>query len=81
MLPYINGITVGQTPVVRMLIWGILIKDPPQPKYEFLWDINMVLKYLSNLPSNYELLLLQLGKMITTLLVLGAPEEYQRLLD
>lgn len=41
----------------------------------------MVLKYLSNLPSNYELLLLQLGKMITTLLVLGAPEEYQRLLD
>ena len=41
----------------------------------------MILKYLSNLPSNYELLLLQLGKMITTLLVLGAPEEYQILLD
>lgn len=81
MLPYINGITVGQTPVVRILIWGILIKDPPQPKYGFSWDINMVLKYLSNLPSNYELLLLQLGKMITTLLVLGAPEEYLRLLD
>jgi hypothetical protein len=46
-LPQVNGIPVGQAPVVKQLFRGILIKNPPQPKYSFSWVINVVLKYLT----------------------------------
>ena len=73
-LPQVNGVSVGQIPVVKQLFKGILIKDPPQPKYGFSWDINVVLKHLSELPNDNDLSLLQLSKKFSTLLALGAPK-------
>lgn len=74
MLPQVNGVSVGQVPIVKQLFRGILIKDPPRPKYGFSWDINVVLKHLLDLPNDNELSLLQLSKKFTILLALGAPK-------
>lgn len=73
-LPQVNGVSVGQVPIVKQLFRGILIKDPPRPKYGFSWDINVVLKHLLDLPNDNELSLLQLSKKFTILLALGAPK-------
>lgn len=74
MLPQVNGVSVGQVPIVKQLFRGILINDPPWPKYGFSWDINVVLKHLLDLPNDNELSLLQSSKNFTILLALGAPQ-------
>lgn len=73
-LRQVNGVSVGQVPIVKQLFRGILIKDPPRPKYGFSWDINVVLKHLLDLPNDNKLSLLQLSKKFTILLALGAPK-------
>ena len=54
-LPYIEGIPVGQNPLVKQLFCGILQKNPPLPKYQFAWDLDLVLKFLSKQPANKNL--------------------------
>ena len=54
-LPYIEGIPVGQNPLVKHLFRGILQKNPPLTKYQFAWDLDLVLKFLSKQPANKNL--------------------------
>lgn len=58
-LPQVNGVSVGQVPIVKQLFRGILIKYPPRPNYGFSWDINVVLKHLLDLPNDNELSLMK----------------------
>ena len=49
----IVGRLVGEHPQVSSLITGVLNDRPPQPKYNFIWDIQLVLDYLKKeLPNN-----------------------------
>ena len=42
----INGVLVGQHPLVSRLLKGAYHSRPPQPRYRFTWDVEMVLRHL-----------------------------------
>jgi len=47
-LPHFDGVPVGQLPIVKQLMKGVLQKNPPLPKYQLSWDLDLVLKYLES---------------------------------
>jgi len=51
---------------------GVFNKRPPKPKYTFIWDVEVVLKYISNLKCNEQLSLKELTHKLTMLLALTA---------
>ena len=52
----IEGRPVGEHPQVSSLITGVFNNRPPQPKYNFIWDVQLVLDYLKKeLPNNNDL--------------------------
>lgn len=73
-LPHFDEVPVGQLPMVKQLMKGVLQKNPPLPKYQFSWDLDLVLKYLETLPINRKLTLSVLGKKLAILLTLAAPK-------
>lgn len=73
-LPFIDGVPVGQSPVVKQLLKGILLKNPPQPRYQFSWDLDIVLRFLLSLPCNKKMELKILSKKLAILLALAAPK-------
>ncbi|XP_071137063.1 uncharacterized protein [Mytilus edulis] len=73
-LPYIDGVPIGQLPIVKQLMKGVLQNNPPLPKYQFSWDLDIVLKYLSALLINKKLDFSVLGKKLSILLALAAPK-------
>ena len=42
----IEGRPVGEHPQVNSLITGVFNSRPPQPKYNCIWDVQLVLDYL-----------------------------------
>ena len=51
----IDGIKVGAHPKVCALMKGVSNLRPPQPRYRFIWDVERVIKYMNNMPSNESL--------------------------
>ena len=52
----IEGRPVGEHRQVSSLITGVFNNRPPQPKYNFIWDVQLVLDYLKKeLPNNNNL--------------------------
>jgi len=54
----VDFLPVGQNSKVKELMSGVFTKRPSKPKYLFIWDVDIVLKYL-NTQSNNELLSLK----------------------
>ena len=50
--PKIEGFPVGQHPLVCNLPAGIFNERPPQPRYQQIWDVNLVLTHLHNSKSD-----------------------------
>ena len=73
-LPHIDGQPVGQTQLVKKLMKGILRENPPLPKYQEMWDIDIVLKFLLSQSVNPDLDLKTLTKKLTILLAIAAPK-------
>lgn len=69
----VEGMSVGQLPVITRLMAGIANSRPPQPRYTVTWDINIVLKYLENLGDNQALSLKILTLKTAMLLALTRP--------
>ena len=44
----IQGISVGKHPRVSDLLTGIINKNPPQPKFNFIWNVKKVINFLSS---------------------------------
>ena len=44
-----NGVTVGNSPLVKRFLKGIFELKPPMPRYNCIWDVNIVLDYLREL--------------------------------
>ena len=42
------GITVGNFALAKRVLKGIFELKPPSPRYEFVWDVNIVLDFLNN---------------------------------
>ncbi|VDH93157.1 Hypothetical predicted protein [Mytilus galloprovincialis] len=53
---------------------GILRENPPLPKYQEMWDIDIVLKFLLSQSVNPDLDLKTLTKKLTILLAIAAPK-------
>ena len=48
----VDGVAIGQHPLVCRLLTGVFNSNPPQPRYTSTWDVNVVIEYLKTLPSN-----------------------------
>lgn len=58
---------------------GVFRTRPPKPKYDFTWDVNMVLNYLSEMYPNENLSLELLSKKLITLLSIVTAHRVQTL--
>ena len=69
---HVPGVTaISEHPLVIRLLKGIFHVRPPQPRYELIWDTDLVLSYLKNLSSStYSLKFLSL-KLVTLLTLLS----------
>ena len=47
-----QGTKMGDCPRVCDLMSGVFNQRPPQPKYTFIWDDEVVLEYVKKLPEN-----------------------------
>ena len=46
---------VGKHPKVCNLMTGVFNRNPPKPRYVFIWDIEQVLTFIRGMPNNTEL--------------------------
>ncbi len=65
---------VGQHPLVVRLMKGISISRPPQPRYQFTWDVKTVTNFLTTLGENSSLSLKHLSLKLCMLMALTCPE-------
>ena len=68
----IDGVKVGSHPLVCDLLKGVNNERPPLPKYRFIWDVDLVLGKMNDLPENHDLSMDILGYKLVTLLGLCA---------
>lgn len=69
----VDGLDVGQHPLVTRLLKGAFNDRPPLPKYSSTWDVQVVLNYLEYLGDNETLSLKQLTWKTVMLLALTRP--------
>jgi len=77
----VEGLPVGQHPLVTSLLKGVSRQRPPMPKYTEIWDIDTVLNGMKELPGNEHLQLKQLTFKTITLLGILAPNRGSELTD
>ena len=75
----LNGLPVGQNPLVIQLLKGMFNNRPPKPRYSHTWEVSSVTKYLASLGSNRSLSLKQLSWKLAMLLSLTCPERVSAL--
>ena len=69
----VDGVPLGQHPLVSRLSKGMYNSRPPQPRYTRTWDVDIVTRYLSSLGYNNALSLKQLSHKLAILMaVVGA---------
>ena len=66
----VNGVPLGQHPLVSRLFKGMYNFRPPQPRYARTWDVDIVIQYFSSLGDNAALSLKQLSHKLATLMAL-----------
>ena len=66
----IEGIPVGQHPLVIRLLKGAFNLRPPKPRYSQTWDLSLMLTFLRKLGRNEELSLKKLTQKLIMLLAL-----------
>lgn len=62
---------IGDNPMVCRLIKGVFRLKPPRPKYNYTWDVNIVLDHLQSKCPNSTLSLRELSLKLVTLLAFG----------
>lgn len=66
----VEGVPLGQHPLVTRLMKGVSNSRPLCPRYASIWDVDVVLKYLLTLGENKDLSLKTLSKKLVLLLAL-----------
>jgi len=75
----VDGMTIGNQPLMRRFMKGVFRSRPSLPKYTVTYDVNIVLQYLGNLPTCQDLSLKQLTERLVTLLALLSGQRCQTL--
>ena len=73
-LPKVEGLNVGQHPLVCQVMKGIFQKKPPLPRYSATWDVPKVLIFIRSLGDNESLSLKQLSEKLVVLLALTSAD-------
>ena len=66
-LPRVNGNSVGKHEIICKLMQAFWNDNPPQARYYTTWDIELVLSYWDNQPTNNHLSLFNLSVKAVTL--------------
>jgi len=67
----VDGVRVGQHPLVSRLLKGVFNSRPPAPRYSSTWDVSIVLTYFENSPDNNDLSFQDLTHKIAMLMALS----------
>jgi len=67
----VDGVRVGQHPLVSRFLKGVYNSRPPAPRYSTTWDVDVVLAYLSSLPDNENLSFQMLTHKVAMLMALS----------
>ena len=78
-LPSIDGIPVGQHPLIIRFLKGVFESRPAMPRYTAVWNVNQVLDYLKTLYPVNEISLKSLTLKLTRLLALVTAQKGQSL--
>ena len=76
----VNGLPVGQHPVVCRFLSGAFQQKPPSKKLHGIWDVNQVLRFLKTFARNSSLTLQALAHKLATVLALVTIQRKQTLL-
>jgi hypothetical protein len=71
-LPHIDNHPIGQHPLVKSLMNGCYNINPPKPKYNSIWDPELVVHFVSVLGKNYRLSIKDLSLKTVTLVALAS---------
>ena len=66
----VEGVPIGQHPLVTRLLKGVYNLRPPQPRYSDTWNVDMVIRHLQSLGNNSKLTLKVLGQKLALLMAL-----------
>ena len=67
---HIEGVPIGQHPLVTRLLKAVYNIRPPKPHYTETWDVDGVLNHLTSLGENSQLSLKQLSQKLVVLMAL-----------
>ena len=75
----LDGLPVGQHPLVIQLLKGMFNNRPPKPRYSHTWDVTYVTKFLASLVINRSLSVKQLSLKFAMLFSLTCKERVSAL--
>lgn len=75
----IDGVDVGKHPLVIRLLKAVSKLRPPKPRYDNVWDVNLVLDMFTSWPLNSELPIFRLTIKLVALLALVTGQRVQTL--
>ena len=73
------GCTIGIGPIIKLFMKGVFELKPPLSRYGAIWDVNVVLDYLTYLPSDFDMSLSLLTRILVMLLALASKQRAQSL--
>lgn len=72
-----RGNTIGSHPLISRFMKGVFTKRPPMPRYECIWDVQIVLNYLRKLAPANSLSLKDLTLKLVMLIALVSAQRSQ----
>jgi len=76
-LPSFDGQTIGNHPLINRFVKGVFRLRPPAPRYNYTWDVNLLLKLFEDWPTNNNLSILHLTVKLTALLAIITAQRVQ----
>ena len=67
---HVEGVPIGQYPLVTRLLKGVYNSRPPRPRYSVTWDVDSVIQYLASLEEDNVLSLNTLSQKTALLMSL-----------
>lgn len=69
-LPRVNNMKIGAQEMVAWMVRGVNNFNPPKPKYNTFWDVNLVFNLFESWGCNANLTLFRISAEVTVLLLL-----------
>ena len=66
----VEGVPIGQHPLVTRLMKGVYNLRPPKPRYSYTWDVDMVIQFIAGMGENTNLSMRKLSQKLALLMAL-----------